>query len=336
MADFPQIGSLSEHDPGGQGHVGGGDHARDRQRDGMPDKHHFHKEAGLRVMLRRIPKLTKSDLLLRPFYFQNAPTDSFGWDKSHAWEDYVTIGKGTFTREGGEELKTISLSSLVVDYNPTWAVLVGGKKRGRKRNERAPGGNAPNIIQVGDYLEKLLDGGTAMRLVVWNRALYEKAEIDMAVTLRSVSFREQGGEPDARYFDLAFSQYREPRMKRRGYGKDSRRDLPAHVIIQRNGTAEVQERGKDGVKNPEVIGTGGNPATLRRLAKVFYGAHGMWRTIAKVNGITNYGPDENLAGLAKRGRAKARLVIPEAKDQQESQHDHGGKHDTGGHDGKSR
>lgn len=289
-----------------------GDHDKKghRQRDGNPKHTHFHREAGLMVSLRHIPGKTKKELLKRPFYFQNGPLDSFGWEKSHAWEDYVTITRGTFTREGGRELKTITFNSLVVDYNPSWAALAGGQhhRPGNSSTRDEPGGEAPKPIAVGDYLERLLDSGTPFRLIARNAALWGRPEIDMAVSLRSVNVVERAGEVDSRYFDLSFTEYREPRMKRRGYGKD--KDLPVRLTIDRDGVAYEDDGKKKPEKNPEKIGSPSNPATLRRIAKKYYHDSGKWREIAQKNGIKHFGADESLADLYTRGRQYRRITVP--------------------------
>lgn len=285
-------------------------HGRRNTRDGNPRHHHFHRESGLLVQLRRIPGKTHKKMLKRPFYFQVAPLESFGWEIAQGWEDYDTIRRGTFTRAGGRQLKTVTLNTLVVDYNPSWAVLAGGRyHRDSKRKIDEPGGKAPKPIAVADYLEKLLKKGTPMRLIARNRALWGRSELDMAVTLRTLNVRERAGEIDARYFDLSFTEYREPKVRRRKYGKDER--LPARIVITRGGVAvedDTEEKGTG--KNPYTLGSPENPATLRRLAKHYYHDSNDWRLISAKNGIHHFGPDQSLAELWKRGRKFRRITVP--------------------------
>ena len=95
---------------------------------GPKTKSHAHPNSGLLVILKRIRGLTQKGMLRHSYHFQIAPLEEFGWDSAYNWMDYDTIERGQFTRDGGRQLKTISLSSMVVDWNPTWAVYVGGRK----------------------------------------------------------------------------------------------------------------------------------------------------------------------------------------------------------------
>lgn len=182
---------------------------------------------------------------------------------------------------------------------------VGGGRRPRERHQ------VPHLPNVTEELEALLNAGTPFRLIAWDKALWDKADADLAVTLRSLSMRERAGEPDARYYDLGFTQHREPQTRRRGYGR-AKAKLPAVVRIHDDGRAsEVISQG-DPIEhnNRDVIGTKNHPATLRKLAKHFYNSHSAWKVIAKRNGIKNFGGDDGLDKLVKRGRKFRRLTIP--------------------------
>lgn len=313
MSKFPHTVDIIEYDldhdfsvtPGmthrpsgvgaGTGNGDGSPGKKGQRKTGMPPGHH-HK-IGLSVVLAKIPGVTDKKVLRDRFHFQVPPTDEWGWEKGHGYEDYTIIDKGDFSRPTGRQLKTITYNGLFVDYNPSWAVYAGGKKH---RNKIEPGGPAPHLPQIGRYLERIMDTGTAIRLIAWNRALYPKPEVDMAVTIRSLTQREKAGEPDARYFNISFTESREPRIRRRRHSKKD--SLPTRVTIRKSGQVVDDEGGS--------VGSANNPATLRRLAKKYYHDPGKWRLIARKNGIRSFGPDEDLGKLARRGQKKRRLKIP--------------------------
>lgn len=296
---------------------------------GMVTPGHRHRTSGIEVVLRRVPGVTRRKLLRRSYHFQVAPLDEFGWEQAYNWVDYETLRKGQMTRDGGRQLKTVTFSSLVVDHNPQWAVWAGGRRHSIRRDLEA---EAPNPLQVARQLEKLLEAGTPIRLIARNRALYDRPEIDMPATLRSVNVRERAGEVDARYFDLSFVEWREPQLRRRGYGKKRSHELPAVVRIGVDGVVREVEVEGDRVKKGErhKIGKKGKPATLRKLAKHFYGEQSGWHAIARKNGIKNFGPEQGLDELHRRGRKHRRLTIPRRG------HDkgRGGKDGKDGKDGK--
>ena len=105
----------------------------------------------------------------------------------------------------------------------------------------------------------------------------------MNVTLRTMNVRERAGEPDSRYFELDFVEYRAPRVARKQFG--DRHELPALIEINANGVAHEIKRGgkKLQQKQRHQIGSGSRPATLRSLAKHFYGSPKKWREIKRKN-----------------------------------------------------
>ena len=158
-----------------------------------------------------------------------------------------------------------------------------------------------------------------MRLVAWNRGLWRHPDVNMPVTMRTYSVRERAGEPDSRYFDLSFTEYRRPQLLRRGYRRNRGHDLPALVFIDRHGVAhelDLDEESGGVSANPRTgvtIGTRAHPATLRRLSKRYYGENGEWKRIARKNSIHHMGADDTLDKLHKRGRKHMRLTIPRIK-----------------------
>lgn len=281
---------------------------------------HSHPGSGLQVVLKRVPGLTKRGLLQEDYYFQNAPLEEFGWDSTANFIDYEVVRHGQMTREeGGRALRAVSFQSLVVDYNPPWAVQAAGNHH----HGYDEGVRSPNPRRVAAELDNILLAHTPFRLIVWNKGLEPRAEINWVVTFRTFSPRERAGELDSRYFDFSFTEFRTPRLRRKGATGGSRgHDLPATVVVDKEGIArefvddtadrEDDEGEDEGPEKIHQIGGAGNPANLRQLAVHFYGESNRWREIAAYNGITNLGPEEPLTHLDRRGRPQRVLTIPEA------------------------
>lgn len=271
------------------------------------------QDAGLRVTLRRC-RYTEKGVLIKPMDFQVAPVDEFGWDASYAWTDYDTISAGQFSRRGGRQLRTLNITTLAVDWSAPWAVIQTGRRE-RPRNDDDYYGRAGGPWKVAKRLDRLVVRGSPILLIVRNPALYKQPDVQMIVTLRSASIRERAGEPDARYFDLSFTEYRLPKVARRKYGERS--ELPAQVFLTREGIAiENKRRGKslddgDTGKIPRhQIGTKKSPATLRKLAKHYYGTPSEWKRIARANDIArDISGDESLVKVYRRRRGKGLVLL---------------------------
>lgn len=159
------------------------------------------RDEGLRVRLSRISGVTKPGVLTSSFTFQCPPLEEFAIDEAYIHSDYDTISSGSFSRAGGRSLRTFSFDTLVVDEeDPAYAVDIGV------------------IAEDVDTLRDILRSGTAVRFVATHRWGLSP-EVDMPVTLRSLRPTERMGEPDARYLSLAFSEWRNPRLKRDGKAK---------------------------------------------------------------------------------------------------------------------
>lgn len=287
---------------------------------------HAHPNAGLQIILRRIRGVTDPGVLKQPYHFQISPLDEFGVEAAGNWTDYQTISGGTFTRDGSKGLDTISFQAMVVDFNPSWAVKAGGNEhhervpfydegagRWRRTQLSEIGYYKPNPQRVAGEMRRLERALTPFMLVAHNKGLNDKPDLRMPVTLRNLSVREKAGEPDARYFDLSFTQYRRPKLKRKGYaGHPRKKDLPAAVSIDKDGIATeiVSDPHSGGVGPGARIGTKAKPATLRRLAKHFYGQPSEWKRIAAKNGLKNMGGSQSLEKIGRRGRRHRNLTIP--------------------------
>lgn len=256
---------------------------------------HWHE--GMRVSLQRIDQ-TENGLLEEPFYFQVPPLEELSRSAGFAHTDYDTISAGQFSRPGGRLLQTVELNTLAVDYNPPWATAHGG-------SSHTQGWGGPLVrtpLECRDELIEIAEAGTPFRLLARNPVLWGELEneIDMDVTLRNVTVTEKAGEVDARYFNLSFVEWRNAEVDRLGYGR-RKHPLPARVVIGKAGPAVEVWAGGTRIadkKDRHRIGTADAPATLRKLAKHFYGNYN-WRPIAKANGLDNVAGDRKLNELSK-------------------------------------
>jgi hypothetical protein len=305
-------------------------HHRKQGVEGMVWPGHRHEEVGSQIVLGEIDGVTKHGLFRHDkYYFQCPPLDEFGTDFTYNWIDYDTIRKGQFTRDGGPQLAVVTFRTLVVDNNSSYTVWRGGDNHNSRTDKREPGGPAPDVIGVANDLDHIFHAGTPFNLRVWNKALYGRPDVDMAVTFRTLSTRENHGEPEARYFDMSFTEYRSPQLKQRGYGKNKKK-LPA--VVQINGDGSCDEIKRDGKPidrdHRTKIGDAKHPATLRKLSKHFYGNNKDWIHISHKNGIRNFGPDDSLAKLRLKGKRYHKLTIPKLP-QHGGHNGHGGNGNNG-------
>lgn len=284
------------------------------------------KDAGLWIALRRC-RYTKKGVLRRPLKLPIAPLDEFGWDSTYGWTDYDTISQGQYSRPAGRQLRTMNVSTLALDYIAPWSVTqVAETPPAQPPDDSYEDQDIIDEDSWGDpteigpwgiarQLDKLVHQGTPIRLIVKNPAL-PKADVNMIVTVRSANLRERAGEPDARYFDLSFTEYRVPKVARRGYGEHP---LPATVQINEQGVGLEFKRGDRKFKKKEwhKIGTPRRPATLRDLSVHFYGTSKKWRKIKMRNrgmleGFSGSSTLKEVYDKRKRKNRPLRMRIPEA------------------------
>jgi len=287
-------------------------------------------DPGLHIILRRSPQ-TRKGVLKKPLRMPIAPLDDFGWDVSYGWTDYDTINKGQFSRRGGRQQRVLSISTLAMDWSAPWATVQQGHAE-NWRNDQDAYGTATAPWRLAHRLDWLIGQGTPMMLIVKNPALYSSPDVQMDVTLRSMTVRERAGEPDSRYFQLDFVEYRAPKVQRKQYG--DRHELPALVEINQIGVAHEVRRGDKKLRGKQrhQIGSGNRPATLRSLAKHFYGSPKKWREIKQRNAgrstsIQKLSGDDPLSDLfdhRKRKKQPVRLVIPDLNDDRGNGNGHGG------------
>lgn len=242
---------------------------------------------GLRVRLMAEKGLTAPGLLAQPFRFQMPPTEDFSIGYSHAHTDYDTIGGEQLSRPGAVALRTVSFSTLFLDYDVSWQAY----HRGAVGATAAP--IPPDIVT--EELEEVLTEGTPVRLQVGR--VTDVWELNMMATLRTLEVSERAGEPDARYVNVGFVEFKKPdKIARKKLGK--KRATGAAPPNQYNPTTPTSV--------PIRVG---DTRTLHGLAIEFYGSAEKWRVIAAASGLTNVSPSEAI-GTLHTGLAAKRLTIP--------------------------
>ena len=267
---------------------------------------YWKRNAGVRVTLFSEPGITSKNVLTEPFRFQVPPLEEFAQQFGFDHSEYTTIRGGTYTRPTARQLTQIQFQTFFVDWNPNWAAFHLFK---------------PNPIEQANGLRSILNSGTAFRMVIRNPDLWGyQNDVNMLAVLKALTVTEKSGEPDARYIDLTFQEYRPPaEIKRKQLGKKTKpgsrppRSLPktpTTVLIQFDGAAYHSSR----------TWTYSDPVTLSKLSTHFYGSAIGWRIIASKNGITNVSGTTDLGTYLKRlypgdkpealARRTKKLVIP--------------------------
>jgi hypothetical protein len=267
---------------------------------------YWKRNAGIRVTLFNEPGITSKNVLSEPFRFQVPPLEEFTQQFSFDHAEYTTIRGGTYTRPAARQLTQIQFQTLFVDWNPSWAAFHLYK---------------PNPIDETKDLRSILNTGTAFRMVIRNPDLWGyQNDVNMLAVLKALTVTEKNGEPDARYVDLTFQEYRPPAaINRKQLGKKTKpgsrppRSLPktpTTVLIQFDGAAYHSSR----------VWTYSDPVTLSKLSTHFYGSAVLWRYIAAKNGIINVSGTTDLGTYVKRlypgdkpaalARRTKKLVIP--------------------------
>lgn len=242
--------------------------------------------------MRRISGMTPKTVLKRPYYFQCPPMDDFAIAYGHSHGKYSTID-GEYSRRGGRNLITTSFRTLVVEY--------GGF-----------------VVEHNYDVEKLVD-----RLIYISQRGYpfdllcthaynQEPELHMDAVLESVTVSESANELDARYLDLAFSEYRDPVVKRRKLKGGSRtkgkrpgrKAFPIWFQLKKDGTFTA-ERAVTMPRKPK-------PLTLELMATLCYGKASYARYIAKANKLTHYGYKDPLIKHSRFKGKGGKLVVPEA------------------------
>jgi hypothetical protein len=253
---------------------------------------------GLRVFLEKVPGLTKKGLLDSRFVFQVPPLEEFRREYGYEFSDYLVVSGKTQSRAVGRQLARVTFQALFVDFDASWAAFDG---------------SSIDPVAVTEELREICESGTPFRFLARNPPLWGSvSEVKMNATLRSLSVVEKAGEVDARYADVEFVEWGDnTQVSSKRQGK-LHPGLPAKVTLNANGSAYVAPQ-----QAVPAWGTG-NPVTLHKLAKQFYGSASRWQLIAKRNhgllsGVSPSRPLNEVLGKAIKQRT-AILTIPKPPD----------------------
>jgi hypothetical protein len=277
---------------------------------------------GKRVILTPIAGLTRPDLFGEAFRFQMPPTSDLVISFAVTYNDTDTIGGQQQSRAGAVQLRSTSLDTLALDYDVTWASHHSGFPGGDpavaytalndgQGQTFTPGGRVvapPSPIVVRNQLEDIAEARTPFMLEVSQPGVYAEPDIHWAATLRQVQTTERPGEPDARYFSLAFTEFRRPDLlTRRALGKarapSYHAKLPVTLAI---GASSVLAA--DGHRFPDDV-------SLADLATTYYGAPSKWRAIVAANKALKSWPQSRPLRELRNSRhgAPIKLTIPKVR-----------------------
>src|SRR5262249_21636928 len=137
---------------------------------------------------------TDPSVLHSPFVFQCAPTDQFPQQYAWNWTDYDTVSAGMHSRPVDPQLSVITFASLFVDKDAPFVVATG---------------SSFNPVLLAKEMKAIGDSMSPFQLIAGKPELWGvNYDINMAVTMRSFTPREVAGEPDARYFEASFTEFR--------------------------------------------------------------------------------------------------------------------------------
>ncbi len=283
----------------------------------------FYTGDGARIVLSREPGLTAKGLLTDALRFQVPPQDDVTVQHSFSHTDYETLGGQQLSQPGSHGLSTVSLSGMMLlDFDASYGVYHYGGTRGQRgpiylnadaastpgtesREARADA-TPPSPLHVAKQLVKLMESGTPFRLNIGQAHIWNVEDFSRPVTLRSVSVSERSGEPDTRYTDLAFTEFRRPSLLgRKGQAPDFHKDVPSWMTVYQDGHV-LSEEGRR-------IGTEDVPATLSMLSQVYYGTGSKWRSIIQHPNNREWRsatPNTPLRVYAKKSKGTDRLYIP--------------------------
>jgi hypothetical protein len=281
---------LDEDDQKGQG----------RKRPNQPPQ----DNAGVRVTLTAKPGLTRKGHLESPYHFQCPPLDSISWEGSFDHEEYQTLTRGTFSRAAGRGLRTVTFSTLVADFNANERSLRrhGSALRKSQMNWFRRTGRT-EAHHLAEELRKLMNAGTPFWLRVGMPKFRPDWDIKMLATLRSLQVEERAGEPESRYLNIAFSEYRPTDDETSRKAKGPRGDVRVVTLRIDDEKKVIDGGGIHGLSNRDSL-------TLVRVAIAAYGAASYWQRIRDANDI-KWGGHEDLFDYMERKKIKRlRLRIP--------------------------
>lgn len=223
-------------------------------------QHHRKRRQGLHVRLRREPGITPKDVLDQPLRFPVVTGQEFTVEEEFGWEEFQSVGAGDFlvprSGEHAPSLRKWSNEVMTLTWNPRWLA----------RPHVDPAKLIKRLRWIGRHR-------APFHMLILQRPNYGmKADYSGLAVLLSLSVITRRGEPDTRYLQMDFSQYRPMTVRRRGRSR-----LPTTHRLTKDDT-------------------------LRSLAKKYYGSQKHWRAIKRANGIHKWGGANELVKMKRYKR----------------------------------
>jgi hypothetical protein len=232
---------------------------------------------GLRIKLSRIPGITPKKYLQTSYQFQHPPLSEYSINYGATYNTFTAVDGTEYGRKGGRKLRTMSFDTIILDWESPWAMQQG----------------AGQMDSLRDSLVKLSENLVPFELLVTHQyGNAGKVELHIDAVCPDLVITER--EPDARYPNVTFYEWRDPVAKARASAKTWPQ---IHKLTHQD--------------------------TLYSLARKYYGDKGAGkkgaRAIAKENGIPNWGYGTRLV-LSKKFTPGSKIRIPKLPTTLEEQH----------------
>lgn len=234
---------------------------------------------GVVVRLAPIKGVTPASALSSRLWF---PAIIGDWDLAETalHNEYDTLSGGHFSQPAmgpasARQLRTTSLNTLTVDFDPPWFVAFG---------------QDPYAIR--ERIGEVLRARKPVHLLMYvTPTRGRRPELDAHVTLRQVTRTLRQGEPDTRYLAVDISEWRDPSVGRRG-------------------SSPNRHSRKKGVELPTTHALSATDS-LESLARDFYGSYSHWRRIRDANGISKrFGQKTPIVSLPGKWKVGTKIKIP--------------------------
>lgn len=233
---------------------------------------------GQEVQLIAEPGYTKQGFLDVPFRMQCPPLDQLSRTMQHNHQTYEVVGgpegPEQRSRSGGPSLRTVPFKTVFLNWQPSWAIWP------------TPDAMDPALLEpllAVAELEELCKRGIRFRLRIGNAALYDHDDVNMVCVLTQANTDEIAGEPDARYLNLVFQEWKPTEIER------------------------ASVKNTLGPWTHKIVGGD----TLYKLAVTYYKTNSLWQLIANANpGMQNGVPPSVNLLLWAQLHHKSSITIP--------------------------
>jgi hypothetical protein len=242
------------------------------------------------------------------FFFQCPPINEMPREKTWQWEDYGTIASGIHSNPNYPNPNVVTFDTLFVDedWGHSFATRLPGQTAAPSiAGPRFAVANLPNdVLWAADWLERLGDTMKPFVLSYGQRALWGRWDRVMGATLRSLRVSEKGGENDARYLTVSFSEFNDV----------SNADLGSTILPGVPGSSSTSgvtdENGQPVLAVLDSSSLPPTERTLSNIAKVFYADPTLWRIIAAASNLLDVTANQDLPTTIGLRNPPAKIIVP--------------------------